>query len=79
MINFERYRQQTVEQHVAQEALVAWAANSTTVINTLRIEKNVRDHEVAIRGAGIEYEAGLTGGCGISNTTTEISRWQVTL
>jgi len=35
MSYFERYRQQTVEQLVAQGALVAWAANSTTVVNTL--------------------------------------------
>jgi nicotinamidase-related amidase len=35
MSYFERYRQQTVEQLVAQGALVAWAANSTTVIKAL--------------------------------------------
>jgi nicotinamidase-related amidase len=32
---FERYRQQTVEQLVAQGALVAWAANSTTLLKAL--------------------------------------------
>ena len=35
MSYFERYRQQTVEQLVAQGALVAWAANSTTVVKAL--------------------------------------------
>ncbi len=32
---FECYRQQTIEQLVVQGALVAWAAKSTVVLNTL--------------------------------------------
>mmetsp|Transcript_19055 Transcript_19055/g.28447 ORF Transcript_19055/g.28447 Transcript_19055/m.28447 type:complete len:504 (-) Transcript_19055:214-1725(-) len=32
---FERYKQQTIEQLVAQGALVAWAANSVSVVNAL--------------------------------------------
>lgn len=35
MSYFERYRQQTIEQLVAQGALVAWSANSTTVVKAL--------------------------------------------
>lgn len=35
MSYFERYRQQTIEQLVAQGALVAWAANSTSVVKAL--------------------------------------------
>lgn len=35
MSYFERYRQQTIEQLVAQGALVAWSAESSTVVKAL--------------------------------------------
>ena len=72
MSYFEHYRQQTVEQLVAQGALVARAANSTTVVKALskawlqccglntnaRIGNRYLHREVASRG-GIEYDDGL--------------------
>jgi len=35
MSYFESYRQQPVEQRVAQGALLAWAANSATIVKSL--------------------------------------------